>query len=108
MKKHRFFAFLLIILQLLAPTLSANAAVECSARGAVVMEATSGVTLYEKNGDLPLPEASTTKIMTALLVLERADLSATVTVSERAASVRSFLRDSDSIGWICLCWAAVW
>lgn len=87
MKKRRFFAFLLIILLLLAPTLSANAAVECSARGAVVMEATSGVTLYEKNGDLPLPEASTTKIMTALLVLERADLSATVTVSERAASV---------------------
>ncbi len=62
-------------------------ATDCSARGAVVMEAVSGTVLYEKNGDLRLPEASTTKIMTALLVLEQADPEAEVTVSPQAAAV---------------------
>lgn len=60
---------------------------QCSAKGAIVIEACSGTALYEKNADLPLPEASTTKIMTALLVLERADMSRKITVSQRAAQV---------------------
>ena len=62
------------------------AAADCSAKSALVLEAASGTVLYEKAPDLPLPEASTTKIMTALLVLENADPDALVTVSSAAAA----------------------
>lgn len=53
---------------------------EISARAAVVMEAQSGQTLYERSGDEPMLIASTTKIMTALVVLERCDPDAEVTI----------------------------
>jgi D-alanyl-D-alanine carboxypeptidase (penicillin-binding protein 5/6) len=45
-----------------------------------------GKTLWEKNADQPLPPASLTKLMTALLVQERGDLDAVVTVSRAAAA----------------------
>lgn len=61
--------------------------ITCSAQGAVVMEPTSEELLYQKNADLCLPQASTTKIMTALLVLEKASLEEFVTVSASAAGV---------------------
>jgi len=62
---------------------------ETSADYAVLMEAKTGRLLYEKNGDVPRPPASITKIMTLLLAfeaLERGDISwdQTTTVSERA------------------------
>ena len=51
-----------------------------SAAGAVVMEAETGRLLYERRADEPMGIASTTKIMTALVVLERCPLDRTVTV----------------------------
>ncbi|NLN07193.1 MAG: D-alanyl-D-alanine carboxypeptidase [Firmicutes bacterium] len=56
---------------------------------AVLMEAKTGQILYEKNGDVPRPPASITKIMTLLLAfeaLERGDIAwdQTTIVSERA------------------------
>ncbi len=48
-------------------------ALEVSARCAVLICADTGLTLYEKNADMPRPMASTTKIMTALLALEAAE-----------------------------------
>lgn len=44
-----------------------------SARAVLLMEADSGDILYESNADEPMLIASTTKIMTALVVLERCD-----------------------------------
>ena len=44
------------------------------ARGAIVVDAHSGESLYEKNADQPQYPASTTKIMTALLVIEAGSL----------------------------------
>lgn len=44
--------------------------------------------LYEKNAYKEVPMASTTKIMTAILVLENCDLSETVEFSKEAANVR--------------------
>ncbi len=59
----------------------AEADPDVSARAAVVLEADSGQTLWEKNADEPMLIASTTKIMTALIVLDRCpDLDAAVTV----------------------------
>ncbi|MBI5026918.1 MAG: D-alanyl-D-alanine carboxypeptidase [Nitrospirae bacterium] len=57
-----------------------------TARGAVVMEASTGRLLFAKNPDLRLAPASTAKIMTAIIVVERADLDESVTISSRATS----------------------
>jgi len=65
------------------PIVSAD---EIKSRAAVVMDAVSGKVLFAKNPDLRLMPASTTKLMTALVVTDRADLSDIVTVSEKAAS----------------------
>ncbi len=65
---------------------------------AIVIEADSGKVLYERNADLQRPMASTTKIMTAILVLENMDLAATVTVSAAAAKTTEpevWLREGD-------------
>ena len=56
-------------------------AVEVSATAAVLLDADTGQLLYEKNGDEQMLIASTTKIMTALVVLEQAGLDDTVTVT---------------------------
>lgn len=63
-----------------------------NARSAILMDATTGAILYEKNSHESLPPASITKIMTMLLVMEALDegkikLQDQVRVSERAASM---------------------
>ena len=54
-------------------------------KGAVLIEQESKRVLYEKNAYESLPMASTTKIMTCIVALEKGRLSDTVTVSDRAA-----------------------
>ena len=49
--------------------------------GAIVIDGFTGETLYEKNADAPQFPASTTKIMTALLVIEEGDLDHQVEVT---------------------------
>ncbi len=51
------------------------------AAGAIVIDGFTGRTLYEKNADAPQYPASTTKIMTALLVIETGDLDHMVEVT---------------------------
>ena len=51
-----------------------------TARGIIVMDADSKAILYQRNPDLRLLPASTTKIMTALIVLDEYDLSDTATI----------------------------
>lgn len=58
-----------------------------SAKGGIVIDAFSGETLYEKEGDVPLFPASTTKVMTAILVIEAGDLDHEVIVDESDAKV---------------------
>lgn len=53
-----------------------------SAEGAVLMDATTGEILYSKNMNAAFPPASTTKIMTALLTLEKCNLDDIVTVGK--------------------------
>lgn len=52
-----------------------------TADGAVVLDSYTGVALYEKNADSPQYPASTTKVMTALLVIEAGDLDREVEVT---------------------------
>lgn len=60
---------------------------ETSARAALLMEATTGKVLYEKNGREKLPMASTTKVMTALLAIELGNLDEMVTTDATAYGV---------------------
>ena len=64
----------------------ATAQPEVEAAGAVLIEMESGRVLLEKESKKSLAMASTTKIMTAIMVLENADLDDIVTVSKRAAA----------------------
>ncbi len=57
------------------------------AGAAVLMDADSGRVLYAKNGEEFLANASTTKILTCIVVLENMDLNETVTVSAYAAGM---------------------
>jgi serine-type D-Ala-D-Ala carboxypeptidase (penicillin-binding protein 5/6) len=57
------------------------------ADGAIVIDAYSGKPLYEKEADTPQYPASTTKIMTALLVIEEGDLDREIEVIEEESKV---------------------
>lgn len=59
---------------------------EIQSEGAVVMDAATGSILYEKNGSTKYYPASITKLMTALLVIERCNLDDTVTFSAKATT----------------------
>lgn len=60
---------------------------ELYAKAAVLMDAESGRVLYGKNATVPMPMASTTKIMTLLITLENVELEEVITVSAYAASM---------------------
>lgn len=57
-----------------------------AARSAVLMNATTGEILFAKEPHLRLPPASTTKVLTALLAMERLNPDSQVFVSPQAAS----------------------
>lgn len=65
------------------------------ATAAVLMDADTGRVLYGKEADTPMAMASTTKILTCILVLENAELDETLEVSAYAAGmpkVKLYLR----------------
>lgn len=89
-----FCLFLLLFFPLSASVLAAPAAngFTSDAPSAIVMEASTGTILYEKEADQKRPPASVTKIMTLLLIFDaissgQISLQDTVTVSEHAASM---------------------
>lgn len=93
MKRKALLLWLCIAVVLTAlPVRAAEYQENSDATSLLLMEASSGTVLYEKNADEALPPASVTKIMTVLLVLEAIDagkvkLDDTVTVSTYAASM---------------------
>ena len=58
-----------------------------SARGAVLLEASSGAVVYGHNQNTRLPMASTTKIMTALVALESLPLQTEVIIPSEAVGI---------------------
>ena len=96
MTKKIFAHMLTAIILFLSVSIPCNAAPEFTSalecQSAILMEASTGMVLYEKNADEALPPASVTKIMTLLLVMEAVDsgkikLTDMVSVSENAASM---------------------
>lgn len=62
-------------------------AVSMSAQTAALVDVESGRVLYSKNGDQKMKIASLTKIMTAILAIENADLNSTVKTGKKAYGV---------------------
>ena len=78
--------FLLALLLAFTPA-RASEALTVAAKGAVLIDGESGRILFAQNADEMLPEASCTKIMTALLALENASLGEDVTAGKNAHGV---------------------
>ncbi len=76
-------AFLLLFVPRAAPAHATAGA----ARGECVIEVSSRRFLHEKNAEVRLPMASTTKILTAILILEDCDLDAEVEIPAAAEGV---------------------
>ena len=71
-----------------------------NARVGLIFDRNSKTILYEKNGLKQVPMASTTKIMTAIVVLENSNLNDIVTISKKAAGTggsRLGLKANDKI-----------
>lgn len=101
-----FLAFLLFLSAFFAMPVSA--APDVSAKSAVLIEAESGRVLYQKNAFIRLPMASTTKIMTAIVAIERGDLGKTVTVAKEAVGVEGssiYLEPNEKLTLESLVWA---
>lgn len=62
-------------------------AVEASAKAEIAMELTTGTIITENNADSKLPMASTTKIITAIIVIEDCNLNEVITVPDSAIGV---------------------
>jgi D-alanyl-D-alanine carboxypeptidase (penicillin-binding protein 5/6) len=78
-----------ILSWLIALALGWAGAPQVQARAAVLMDAETGQVLFAKNAHQPLPPASLTKIMTAIVVLERCELDAVVKASQRAVNAKA-------------------
>ncbi|MBQ2765510.1 MAG: D-alanyl-D-alanine carboxypeptidase [Clostridia bacterium] len=83
-------------------------ALDVSARSAIVIEASTGKVIYEKDADTRRPMASTTKIMTALVAIESGELSREITVASTAVGVEGssiYLKEGDKLSLESLVWA---
>ena len=81
-------------------TNSSEEEIDVDSRIALIYDRASGRILYEKNGNKQTPMASTTKIMTAIVVLENANLKDVVTIDSKAAGIggsRLGLKKNDKI-----------
>ncbi|GBD29837.1 D-alanyl-D-alanine carboxypeptidase DacB [bacterium HR32] len=81
-------SWIALLLAVLTVAVRAEAAPDLRARAYVLVDARTGRVLAERDARLPWAPASTTKILTALLVVESLDLSDEVVVSRRAEAQR--------------------
>ncbi len=85
MKKLRLAAVTLAILQMLTLAAGAIESIDIDAKAAILVDASDGHPVYEKNADTKQYPASLTKLMTALLVIESvSDLNEVITAKESA------------------------
>lgn len=94
MTPARVFATALLVLGVATPVSGAAPAEPgsppvVSAASAIVMDARTGAVLFAQNADVRRPPASTTKVLTAILVLERLRLDQMVPISRRASEQRA-------------------
>ena len=78
-------AILTLLVFIMSQFFVVHASVESQAE--TVIEVTSGRVLYAKNEQKSVPMASTTKILTAIIIIEDCDLNNIVTIPEKAVGV---------------------
>lgn len=95
MKKLTFCLMLTILFSVISSTLvmAASEVPPVYSEGAILMDGITGEILYSKNEHVQYEPASTTKVMTALVVLENTNLSDKVTIGEKPPLV-----DGSAIG----------
>ncbi|MCE5195299.1 MAG: D-alanyl-D-alanine carboxypeptidase [Nitrospiraceae bacterium] len=86
------FVFAFLIFTFLFSTAYAQ---DISSKAALVMEASTGRILFAKNPNLKLLPASTTKLVTAMVTLDRKNMNDTVVISEKAAKIPLKYRDNE-------------
>ena len=94
------FIIVSIILTAMAVMVSAEERGRNSARAATLYSPDTKSFLYEKNADVRLPMASTTKIMTALIVIENEDLDKVIEVHPDSIGVEGssiYLKEGDRL-----------
>ena len=82
------------------PTIKSSTVANADGVAEIAIEQTGGSVFYEKNADKKLPMASTTKIMTALIIAEDCDLSEVITVPDSAVGVEGssiYLKQDEQI-----------
>ncbi len=73
---------------------------DISAKSIILIEADSGEIIFEKNAHVSLPMASTTKIMTAIIVLENCDLDKKVIIPASATNIEGssiYLQEGETL-----------
>ena len=81
-----------------------------NSRAAITIDASTGEILFSKNPNHRLPPASTTKLMTAIVVMENANLSDIVTISKnasRTAPLKAGFKEGDRVSIEGLLYAAL-
>lgn len=87
------FTLLIYLINILSPVYSVFgeniniADINIYSRASILVDSDTGDVLYSKNSDSKVYPASTTKILTAILVIEKLDLNSTVVVSETAVKI---------------------
>ncbi|MBR6742292.1 MAG: D-alanyl-D-alanine carboxypeptidase [Clostridia bacterium] len=98
--KKLFCAVFALIFTVSAVPCAVSAETDVSARAAVLYEPDSNTFYYEKNADVRLPMASTTKIMTAVCALSLLDSNAVCSVPAEACNIEGsslYLKAGDRI-----------
>lgn len=86
-KKNPFLIISLLFTACFLPLTDVVFASDIAAKAAVVMDASTGRVLYAKNPNLKLLPASTTKLMTAMVTLDKLSLDDRVVISGNAARI---------------------
>ena len=104
MRDRRIILYLLMLstflISMMALMVSADTGLNTGARSSALYNPNTKTFLYEKNADMRLPMASTTKIMTALIAIESLELDEIVNVPADAIGVEGsslYLRENDQI-----------
>ncbi len=85
MKKLRAFLAVFLVVSAFAPVFAGAEIAGVKTSACSLVEVESQRVLYSENGDKQLPMASTTKIMTALVAIEKGNLTDTVTITRESA-----------------------
>jgi len=83
-----FLCGLAFVISIFPPFLSTTFSQTINSRSAIVMDMSTERILYAKKPERRLPPASTAKLMTAIVAMEKADLSDVVTISKNVSQAR--------------------